>query len=165
MTIGRQTPPVTGLASKLESIFTQLGSQVHVYDTLEQMDENVLDAEAIVASLTELDQPVFKDITPERWYNFKRLFENGRTVLWLTSGRFEGEPYSNMTVGFGRSAVHEQHDLRLQFVDIPEIDQIDARTTAGALVRLDRKELEGEEIFSTVEPEILIDTGGRQLVP
>ena len=163
--VGGQTPPVAHLAQGLESIFTQLGSRVYVYKTLEQIDDSVLDAESTVVSLTELDWPVFKDITPERWYSFRQFFETERTVLWLTSGRLEDEPYSNMTIGFGRSAVHEEDDLRLQFLDIPGISQIDARTIAEALVRLNAKELDGEGILYTVEPEIIIDAEGRHLVP
>ena len=163
--IGGQTPPVAHLAQGLKSIFTQLGSRVYVYKTLEQTDDSALDAESAVVSLTELDWPVFKDITPERWYSFRQFFETQRTVLWLTSGRLEDEPYSNMTVGFGRSAVHEEDDLRLQFLDIPDVSQIDARTVAEALVRLNAKELDGEGILYTVEPEIIIDAEGRHLVP
>ncbi len=163
--VGGQTPPVAHLAQGLESIFTQLGSSVYVYKTLEQMDDSVLDAELTVVSLTELDWPVFKDITPERWYRFRQLFEMERTVLWLTSGRLEDEPYCNMTIGFGRSAVHEEDDLRLQFLDIPDISQTDARTVAEALVRLNAKELDGEGILYTVEPEMIIDAEGRHLVP
>lgn len=163
--VGGQTPPVAHLAQGLESIFTQLGSSVYVYKTLEQMDDSVLDAESTVVSLTELDWPVFKDITPERWYRFRQLFEMERTVLWLTSDRLEDEPYCNMTIGFGRSAVHEEDDLRLQFLDIPDISQPDARTVAEALVRLNAKELDGEGILYTVEPEMIIDAEGRHLVP
>ena len=64
-------------------------------------------------TLSELDQPVFKDITLERWYAFKKMFEVERTVLWLISGRLEDELFSNMIVGFGRSVVYELEDLRL----------------------------------------------------
>ena len=163
--VGGQTPPVANLAQGLESIFTKLGSLVYVYKTLEQMDNSALDAESTVVSLTELDWPVFKDITPERWYSFRQLFETERTVLWLTSGRLEDEPYSNMTIGFGRSAVHEVDDLRLQFLDIPDVSQIDARTVAETLVRLNAKALDGEDILYTVEPEIIINAEGRHLVP
>ena len=163
--IGGQTPPVAHLIQELESIFTQLGNRVYTCKTLEQMDDNVLDNESTVISLTELDWPIFKHITPDRWYNFRHIFETKRNVLWLTSGRLEDEPYSNMTVGFGRSAVHEEDDLRLQFVDIPDISQIDARTIAEALIRLDAKELDDEGILYTREREIIIDVEGRHLVP
>ena len=163
--IGGQTTPVAHVAHKLESIFTHLGSQVDVYNTLEQTVDCVFDTKTTIVSLTELDWPIFKDITPERWCSFRRLFESEVTLLWLTNGRLESEPYSNMTVGFGRSAVHEQDGLRLQFLDIPDIGQIDVRTIAEALVRLANCELDGQESLHTFEPEIVIDGGGRRWVP
>ena len=163
--VGGQTPAVASLAQGLETIFTQLGNLVYVYKTLEEVDDKVLDAESTVISLTELDWPVFKDITPERWYSFRQFFETERTVLWLTSGRLEDEPYSNMTIGFGRSAVHEENGLRLQFLDIPDVGQIDARVVAETVVRLNAKELDAEDILFTVEQEIIIDAEGHHLVP
>ena len=116
-------------------------------------------------SLSELDQPVFKDITPERWYGFRKMFEVERTVLWLTSGRLEDEPFSNMIVGFGRSVVHELEDLRLQFLDIPDSSMINAQTIAESLVRFHAKDLEGDDILYTAEPELVMDAEGHQLVP
>lgn len=163
--VGGQTPAVASLAQGLETIFTQLGNLVYVYKTLEEVDDKVLDAESTVISLTELDWPVFKDITPERWYSFRRFFETERTVLWLTSGRLKDEPYSNMTIGFGRSAVHEESGLRLQFLDIPDVDQIDPRVVAGIVVRLNATKLDAEDILFTVEQEIIIDAEGHHLVP
>lgn len=163
--VGGQTKPVAHAVHELKNIFKALAGQVIVYKTLEDVDHNVIDAESTVISLSELDQPVFKDITPERWYGFRKMFEVERTVLWLTSGRLEDEPFSNMIVGFGRSAVHELDDLRLQFLDIPDPTKIDAQTIAESLVRFLAKDLEGNDILYTVEPEIVMDAEGHQLVP
>lgn len=163
--VGGQTLPVAHLAQGLESILTGLGSQVYMYKTLEEMDDGVLNAGSTILSLTDLDWPVFKDIMSERWYSFKRLFAGEKTILWLTNGRLEDEPYCNMTVGFGRSAAHEENDLRLQFLDIPDPSKIDARTLAETLVRFTAKQLDGDDILYTVKPEIVMDAKGRELVP
>ncbi len=163
--VGGRTKPVAHAVHGLENIFTGLAGQVIVYKTLEDVDYSVVDAESTVISLSELDQPVFKDITTERWYGFRKMFEVERTILWLTSGRLEDEPFSNMIVGFGRSVVHELEDLRLQFLDVPDISKIDYRTIAESLVRFHAKDIEGDDILYTAEPEIVIDAGGHQLVP
>ena len=163
--VGGQTKPVDHAVHELENIFRGLAAQVIVYKTLEDVDYSIVDAESTVISLSELDQPVFKDITPERWYAFRKMFEVERTVLWLTSGRLEDEPFSNMIVGFGRSVVHELEDLRLQFLDVPDPSKIDPRTIAESLVRFHAKEIEGDDILYTAEPEIIIDAEGHQLVP
>ena len=163
--VGGRKKPVAYAVHELENIFKELAGQVIVYKTLEDVDYSVVDAESTVISLSELDQPVFKDITPERWYGFRKMFEVERTVLWLTSGRLEDEPFSNMIVGFGRSVVHELEDLRLQFLDVPDPSKIDSRTIAESLVRFHAKDIEGEDILYTAEPEIVIDAEGHQTVP
>ena len=163
--VGGQKKPVAHAVHELENIFKEFTSQVTVYKTLEDVDYSVVGPESTVISLSELDQPVFKDITPERWYSFRKIFEVERTVLWLTSGRLEDEPFSNMIVGFGRSVVHELEDLRLQFLDIPDPSKIDTRTIAESLVRFHANDLEGEDILYTAESEIVIDAEGHQAVP
>lgn len=163
--VGGRSKPVDLVVHELENIFRGLAVQVIVYKTLEDVDYSVVDAESSVISLSELDQPVFKDITPERWYGFRKMFEVERTVLWLTSGRLEDEPFSNMIVGFGRSVVHELEDLRLQFLDVPDLSKIDSRTIAESFVRFHAKHIEGDDILYTTEPEIIIDAEGHQLVP
>ena len=163
--VGGQTLPVAHLAQGIESILTDLGTDVHVCKTLEDIDDKTMDPGAALISLADLDHPVFKDITPEKWHGFKKLFEGEKSVLWLTRGRLADEPYCNMTVGFGRSAVHEEDTLRLQFLDVIDADKISAWTVAETFVRLNAKQLDREDILYTLEPEIIIDAQGRELVP
>ena len=163
--IGGQTEAVAHLVQRLDQILSGFGSQVLTYKTLEKLDDMVMNPGAAILCLADLDKPVFQDITPERWYGFRKLFVGEKSVLWLTRGRLEDEPYCNMTVGFSRSAAHEEDDLRLQFLDIPDVREIDAQTIAETFVRFINKQLEGEDILYTVEPEIIIDSQGRELVP
>ncbi|KAL2173167.1 polyketide synthase [Thermothelomyces heterothallicus CBS 202.75] len=164
--VGGQTPAVAKLARGIESILSGLGSQVHAYPTLEEVDANkVASPDAKIISLADLDHPVFQDITPERWYSFRRFLEGQKSVLWLTKGRLRDEPYHNMSVGFGRSAVHEEDDLHLQYLDIADVNQVDAKTIVEAFVRFNSKQLRSRDILYTIEPEIIIDEQGRELVP
>lgn len=163
--VGGQTKPVAHLVHELEAIFKALGNQVIVYTALENVDYSVIDANSNVIVLTELDHPVFKDITEDRWYAFRSMFSVGKKILWLTSGRLEDDPFSNMIVGFGRSAVHELTDLRLQFLDIPDAAKIDPRSIAETLVRSQAMDPNDDGILWTFEPEIVMDAEGRQLVP
>ena len=163
--VGGQTKVVADVVRGIEDIFRELGSKVVVYPTLEEVDHTTIDSEWSVISLSELDQPAFKDITSQRWYGLKKMFEVERTVLWLTSGRIEDEPFSNIILGFGRSAVHEVDDLRLQFLDIPDPKKIAPRSVAETLIRFRQKDLESDDRLYTAEPEIVVDTEGQQLVP
>ena len=163
--VGGRTKLVAHAVHEFEKVYKGFASQIILYKTLEVVDYSVVDAESTVISLSELDQPVFKDITPQRWYAFRKMFEVERTVLWLTSGRLEDEPFSNMIVGFGRSVVNELEDLRLRFLDVPDPSKMDARTIAESLIRFHAQNLDGDDILYTAEPEIIIDAEGHQLVP
>lgn len=163
--VGDLTKPVAHLVHELEVIFKGLRKQVIVYTALEDVDYSIIDTNPTVIVLAELDHPVFKDITEDRWYALRSMFEVGKTLLWLTSGRLEDDPFSNMTVGFGRSAVHETADLRLQFLDIPDPAKIDPRSIAETLVRSQATDPDDNGILWTFEPEIVVDAEGRQLVP
>ncbi|RYP47174.1 hypothetical protein DL768_006724 [Monosporascus sp. mg162] len=163
--LGGRTAPVSNLVQSLRSVLAPVASQVLMYKSVEQLDETVLDSETVVVSLVDLEEPVFKDLTSERWSKFKKLFVGERTILWFTLGRLEDEPYCNMTVGFGRSAMHEEEALRVQFVDIADVRNIDAQKFAQYLLRFTAHMLDDEDLLYTKEPEIIIDSQGRELVP
>lgn len=52
-----------------------------------------------ILCLTELDEPVFKSITPANFRGMQQLFDNARQVLWVTQGFKDGNPYSCMIAG------------------------------------------------------------------
>ncbi|KAK1908812.1 hypothetical protein P3342_009663 [Pyrenophora teres f. teres] len=163
--IGGSTSTIAKLAGEIQSILAPLAKQVLLYASLEDLDDTVLDDKTVIVSLVDLETPVFKDITSERWFKFRRLFETKRDILWLTSGRLEDEPYCNMTVGFGRSAMHEEETLRVQYVDVANSSHLDAQTVAQYLLRFTSSKLDGLDILYTKEPEVIIDAEGRELVP
>ena len=162
--IGGQTLPVAHLARGLEKLLAPRAEHVHTYKSLLEMDDRVIE-NATIISMADLDGPVFKDITPETWYAYKKLYQGDKTVLWLTSRASENEGYANMAYGFGRSARHEEEGLRLQYLDIPDPSKVDARLIAETLIRLISTQLDTEDILYTVEPELSVNAEGRQLVP
>ncbi|RYP64846.1 hypothetical protein DL769_006521 [Monosporascus sp. CRB-8-3] len=167
--IGGSTSRSSHLVKGLEATLKGYARCTRVFKTLADVDYSLIDPESCVISLTELDNRVFEDITPVEWQHFKKMFETGKTLLWITSGRLDDEPFSNMTIGFGRTAVHETPDLRLQYLDISEPQNIDPRTIAECLLRLwtgRRPEEQGQRNYLwSVESELIIDAEGRQLIP
>ncbi|KAK3689258.1 putative polyketide synthase [Podospora appendiculata] len=162
---GRSVHIIDGLDTLLRHDFA---NQVHRFKTLDDVDFGILDVHSTVVSLTELDSPVFKDITSERFEALKRMMDPGKAVFWVTSGRLCDEPFSNMTVAFSRVAIHETPEFHIQQLDISNPDRIDPSIIAKAVLRfhatISRKTSEAEE-FWTFEPEIVLDDAGRQLVP
>lgn len=163
--VGGRTPSIAKLSQGVQAALAPLAKQVLPYTSLEDLDEKVFDGDAVIVSLVDLEAPVFKEITSERWYKFRKLFETRREILWLTSGRLEDDPYCNMTVGFGRSAMHEEETLRVQYVDVANVDELDAQKVAQYLVRFTSARLDDKEILYTKEPEVIIDASGQELVP
>ncbi|KAF2158977.1 hypothetical protein M409DRAFT_30511 [Zasmidium cellare ATCC 36951] len=163
--IGGAKDPVERLCTEVERTLSGAAAQIIRFETLEDVDFGVCDSDTTVLSLSDLDQPVFQDITEGRWLAFRKLFEVERTLVWVTSGRLQDQPYSNMVVGFGRSAVHELEELRLQFIDIAKINSTQAQAIAESLVRYHAQGLEEKSILYTSEPEIIINARGQPLVP
>lgn len=166
--VGGTTRRTSRLVQTLHSIFTntRLSNSVHTYDSITDVDFSLINSDSTVISLSELDQPIFKDITEQAFHALKNLFSSGKTLLWVTSGRLQDEPYSNMTVGFGRCAANETPDLRLQQLDIADPDSTDAETIAEILIRfwVSTNETSSERGLWSVEPEIVIDRDQRQLL-
>ena len=76
--VGGRTAPIAKLSRGIQVALAPLAKQVLPYASLEDLNNKVLEGESVIVSLVDLEAPVFKDITPERWYKFKKLFETKR---------------------------------------------------------------------------------------
>lgn len=168
--LGGQTAVVADLVQKIKMLVAPMAAEVLTYTTLEDIATGALDGDVHIISLVDLESPVFQEITEKRWYSFRNIFASDKTVLWLTSGRLADNPFANMTVGFGRSAMHEEDTLHVQYLDVPSIATITAEDVVSRLLRFTAKELHTDDkkkatILYTQEPEILIDADGYERVP
>ncbi|OHE98079.1 polyketide synthase/peptide synthetase [Colletotrichum orchidophilum] len=136
--VGGKTNSVSTVIRQLEELLHHEANEIIVYTSLEQVDYDIVTPGSVVE----------------------------KTLLWVTRGRLEDNPWSNMTVGFGRSAVQEIPDLRLQFLDIPDVGNYEPRMIAETLLRLHETHVDdGSTVVTTIEPEIIMDAEGRQHVP
>ncbi|KXT12059.1 hypothetical protein AC579_4694 [Pseudocercospora musae] len=167
--IGGVTDLVANGVEELRQTLTGLGARISNYKTMEELGGKLDQPGIAIISLADLDSPVFRDMTSDRWASFQKLFIGSKSMLWLTAGRLKTELYSNMTLGFGRTALHEDSDLRLQFLDFDSISQLDFRVIAEKFVVFtNHTVLEAshkKHILHTSEREIIIDGEGRELVP
>lgn len=165
--IGGATGPVKKLVSELELILTppQVADEIISCNSLEDVDYTSIDESTYVICLAELDAPSFEDMTQERWNSFKKMFEKGKTLLWVSTGRLSDQPWSNLPVGFGRTALNEIADLHAQFLDFSSIQEDAPRRIAEALLRLQARDFNSDEILWKVESEIAVVQDGKQLVP
>ncbi|PYI16870.1 beta-ketoacyl synthase domain-containing protein [Aspergillus violaceofuscus CBS 115571] len=167
--IGGVTLRVSQLAGHLQTLLCPFCDTIVTWEDLEHIDYHKITTQSTVLVLTELDQPVFQDLTAERFQSLKQMFGSEKTIVWVTQGRQADNPFANMTVGFGRSLLWEVPDLRLQFIDLEDLRAVQPRMLAEVTLRfrataLWSKECNRQLMWST-EPEIVIDAGGRQLIP
>ncbi|KAL5355551.1 hypothetical protein BJX96DRAFT_170776 [Aspergillus floccosus] len=163
---GRQSagfePDVTGL------LHTYYG-EIKVIESLDKVHDQDLPVGGTVLCLSDIDGPVFKEMTTAKLRGLQNAFKLSKNVLWITQGSRSGDPYARMIVGFGRTIVLEMLHLRLQFLDIPPTSSPDAHVIADALLRLEitgvwEDERAGEDLLYMVEPELSFEDG-RFFVP
>ncbi|KAI1081410.1 putative polyketide synthase [Whalleya microplaca] len=163
--VGGNTRKSAHLVDGLKSVLKPYAANIHVFKTLADVDYELIDETSTVVSLADLDGGVFENIQPDQWKHLKQMFEIGKTLLWLTSGREADQPYANMMVGFGRTAHLETPGLRLQFLDVPDATTVNARQIAETVLRLQVEVPEDRtDILWTVESELIMDASGRHLV-
>ncbi|KAH6612963.1 hypothetical protein C7974DRAFT_444372 [Boeremia exigua] len=150
--VGGRTPPIAELSREIEVALAPLVEKVLPYASLEVLDERPLDGDLQKNYLGEM-------------YKFRRVLETKREILWLTSGRLEHRPYCNMTIGFDQSAMHEDETLRVQYVDVTDVDKLDPEKVAEYIVRFTSTRLDLKDILYTKESEVIIDPQGQELVP
>ena len=167
--LGGKTLQTSRLADNLSRLLSQHYRLITRINSLEDPRINGISPMSTVISFTDLDEPIFKNLSGETLDGLKRLFDQSRNVLWITQGCRADEPFANMTVGFGRALILEMPHVRLQYLDIDRSDKPDAHMLAEALLRLqisdsfEKKGLQNELTWST-EPELALEND-RFFVP
>ncbi|KAF2471756.1 putative equisetin synthetase [Lindgomyces ingoldianus] len=152
------------LAVDLSSRYTSI-VRVSSFETLD--DEKILPSSTVL-SLAELDEPVFQAFTPAKFDAFKTVWGQAGTILWVTRGARAEEAHSFMTVGIGRVMKFEYPNISLQVLDFDKLDDKTPHVIAEELLRLDvlknwEKELRGDELLWSLEPEVFIESGTRMI--
>ncbi|KAL3421601.1 polyketide synthase peptide synthetase [Phlyctema vagabunda] len=162
--IGGQKLITAKLVEDIELVLRRWTRQITIVNSLEDLEESTISPMCTVLSLVELDEPTFKSFTSERHAGLRNLFNLARTVVWITQGCREDEPFSNMMVGLGRSLVLEAPHIRLQFVDLKPFERIEPEVLASTLLKFHifgTWNMNGEtaDLLWTSEPEIVIENG------
>lgn len=138
--VGGTTESIAKVVEDIAKILVPHYGRISIVKSL---DYNTLQGIAVMGSvlcLTDLDEPVFKSISAEKLQAFQHIFKQSKSVLWVTQGRVADNPYSNMVVGFGRSIVLEMTHLRLQYLDVESLDDVDAEVFSEKLLQLEATE-------------------------
>ena len=167
--IGGDTIETSKVVEELTLILQPRCSNLTLYNTVEDIDAAKLPVGGTVISLADLDEPLFKNLSPAKWENMKQLFDRPRQMLWLTRGRMGDDPYSSMTIGFWRSVAYEAPHVRVQFLDVDATESLDPRMLAETYLRtaalaLWSKEGQARDLLCSMEPELRLQNG-ELLIP
>ncbi|TWU72717.1 putative nrps-t1pks biosynthetic cluster [Metarhizium rileyi] len=160
----------TELATDIGRILDSSCASIKLIGSLDALAPGDLPVGGTVLCLTDIEEPVFKSMNPDKLRGFQEVFKQSTNVLWVTQGVRSGDPFSKMVVGFGRTIVLEMLHLRLQFLDLDTSAPPDATLIAESLLRFQMAaswESEGESVKLThsVEPELYLDKSGRFYIP
>ncbi|THY91639.1 hypothetical protein D6C92_06192, partial [Aureobasidium pullulans] len=104
--------------------------------SLDLLEDSMVASKPMVLCLTELDDPLFKDLTNLQFANLQNLLSGCRQVLWVVQGASGSNPYANMMKGVFKTLLAEDPGLYVQFLNVEgKIDDC-AQPFAEALVRI-----------------------------
>ncbi|KAL9093353.1 MAG: hypothetical protein Q9165_004094 [Trypethelium subeluteriae] len=168
--VGARSLETSRLSVDIAGLVSGYCGKVTILEEL-TVDDDEISPMSTFINLTDLDEAVFEGLNTARMNTVKRLFELSRTVLWVTNGALMENPYHMASIGFGRAITHEQPHLRLQFLDVPSLENDASRIIAESVLRLHATGKWAEDtgdwsknLLWTTEPELFFQKG-RLMVP
>ncbi|KAI1375298.1 amino acid adenylation domain-containing protein [Hypoxylon crocopeplum] len=158
------------LVDELRSFLGQYCGNVTIARSWKDVSLHDMSLETTVLSLMDLDEPYLHNISDMEWTSFRDALQDISSLLWVTQSRLSSNPHSNMVLGLLRSALWEIPALDAQFLDFKDPALLTACAISEALVRFQatkiwtRRDTRGDILLS-LEPELLVDSAGRQLIP
>ncbi|KAM0228605.1 hypothetical protein ACHAPO_010577 [Fusarium lateritium] len=160
--IGGQTLKVHRVCEQISRRLSSKYTNISRFNSIEELNDTGLPEFCTVLSLTELDEPLFANMTSGKLEALKILWKQGGCILWITSGARAENPHSYMTTGVGRCMRYEYPNITLQALDIKQISDRCPQMIVDHLLRLEildqwSKELRSDELLWSLEPEIYIE--------
>ncbi|TQV94383.1 hybrid NRPS/PKS enzyme [Cordyceps javanica] len=163
--IGGSTMPICELAEDISSSNLSAKFTILLFETLEDWaaSEEYEHGAVHALCLTDLDEPFMRSLTPTKFSALKDLWSRAKTVMWVTQNAREGEPYSFMMTGIGRTVHKEYPNIHLQIFDVEEVNTVDtARLLSEAFARhhvLSSHAIDQRIVLWSIEPEMAIKSG------
>jgi hybrid polyketide synthase / nonribosomal peptide synthetase ACE1 len=166
--VGGKTDHTKQLIQDLVLLLQTWADNILTLESLENLDLTATSSMLHVLNLSELDAPIFEDLTSPRLEAFKSLLNISKSFLWVTSGSKFDKPYSSMVLGIGRTLVHEMPHLRLQVLDAAHADELSAHVLAEYFLRVVLVDTWKNDIYAperlwSNEPEMWLENGSLNI--
>lgn len=162
--IGGGTLATSACASKIVESLTAYSDKVTRVNSFSSLLDTKIRSGGSVLLLQDHDKPLFEDFNHVVLEGLQKLFGSSKNVLWVTHGYKRNTPHARMLVAFARCLVQEMAHVRLQILDLPSPDALDASLVSQDFLRLlgtggweEQGLLNG--ILWSVEPEISYEEG------
>ncbi|KAK4199547.1 putative dual specificity polyketide synthase [Triangularia verruculosa] len=159
--MGTGSIETSDLAEELEELLSPFAHQTTILSGLPtEAEAREMDPMSYIINLSDLDFPIFKQMTTEKIEGLQRLFELAKHILWVTKGAQADEPYHMASIAFSRAISHEASHISLNHLDLSGLGRNTGRAIAEHLLRqcaLD--EWEDKKIMWSKEPEVFLDQG------
>jgi hybrid polyketide synthase/nonribosomal peptide synthetase ACE1 len=156
---------VEEVAASLSSKFSSLVR----LPSIESLKTVTIPDGATVLSLSELDEPLMRQVTEEKIEGLKALWRCARNIVWVSKGARAEQPYSYMMFGIGRVVKFEQPNINLQLLDLDVLDKETGSVISTMVLRhqlIDDYSRQGavEDLLWSSEPEVFIENK-QTLIP
>nr|A0A7L8UVC9.1 RecName: Full=Polyketide synthase-nonribosomal peptide synthetase ffsA; Short=PKS-NRPS ffsA; AltName: Full=Cytochalasans biosynthesis cluster protein ffsA [Aspergillus flavipes]QOG08944.1 FfsA [Aspergillus flavipes] len=167
--IGGTTSKVSAMVEEAAKSLGRFYEKIVTATSLAELDTTEVPFMGSVLFLTDLDEPIFENVTEDALTALKQLFKQSRTCLWVTQGARDDNPFQNMSVGLGRVVKLEMTHLRLQSLDFDVETEPSAPTIMQRLLQFEamaqwEQSGESKDLLWSVEPEIGYDHG-KAIIP
>ncbi|KAI9691868.1 MAG: Type I Iterative PKS [Bathelium mastoideum] len=159
--IGGNSAKTLKLIRNIMKILSQFSQQINVVNSIDVFkDQDILPSTSLIV-LEELERILLMPpVNSERMSVLQKIFTSTKTVLWISNGRLNDNPLSNMMIGAVRTLREEIPDLNFQSLDFSQLSDVNAIACAEAFLRLEfatSPDFMHGNVLWTVEPEIVVD--------
>ncbi|KAE8133672.1 lovastatin nonaketide synthase [Aspergillus pseudotamarii] len=169
LVVGGRSLQTSKLVRKICNVLSSKFRRIHSVGRLDTVDHVGLPVPTNIIYLGDLDEPTFNPATEPKFKGLKSLINAANNIVWVTSGCQGQEPYNNMSIGFGRSLIHEVPGMHLQFLNALALAEVDGLYVAELLLKLCALQTwaqqgQLEDLAWTSEPEIYLQDG-KEYIP
>ncbi|XDG10245.1 hypothetical protein ABKA04_009860 [Annulohypoxylon sp. FPYF3050] len=168
--IGGTTYSANKLGRDTSDILSYRFRNKQFFNTVEEFaSSEMANAAAItVLSLTDLDEPYLKNLTKAKFEGLKTLFAAAGTLVWLTQGSREDNPYDYMMTGLINTIKTEYPTMSAQTYDLDADTGIE-NSTANDLAQMLLRQValrrwgDDNDLMWSTESQIFVSKG-KQLI-
>lgn len=133
--IGGKSLATYQLVNELSTALSSKFSSLVRLPSIESLNTVTIPDGATVLGLSELDEPLMREVTDERIEALKGLWRSVRNILWVSKGARAEQPYSYMMFGIGTVVKFEQPNINFRLLYLDILDKETSSIISGMVLK------------------------------